>query len=62
MKAYRVVSVEIHIFFILAVVAGKWSASRPGLFTRGEVAPGTHWIGGWVNPRARLDYVEKKKI
>jgi hypothetical protein len=28
----------------------------------GERAPGTHWIGGWVNPRANLDDVEKKKI
>jgi hypothetical protein len=25
-------------------------------------APGTHWIGGWVGPRASLDDVEKKKF
>jgi hypothetical protein len=31
-------------------------------FTRGERAPGTHWIGGWVGPRAGLDDVEKTKI
>jgi hypothetical protein len=24
--------------------------------------PGTHWIGGWVDPRAGLDAVEKKKF
>jgi hypothetical protein len=24
--------------------------------------PGTHWIGGWVDPRAGLDDVEKKKF
>jgi len=24
---------------------------------RGEKAPGTHWIGGWVGPRAGLDVV-----
>jgi hypothetical protein len=23
---------------------------------------GTHWIGGWVDLRARLDAVEQKKI
>jgi len=23
--------------------------------------PGTHWIGGWVDPRAILDAVAKKK-
>jgi hypothetical protein len=33
----------------------KWSASRPGRFTPGEEAPGTHWTGGWVNPTAGLD-------
>jgi hypothetical protein len=25
-------------------------------------APGTHWIGGWVGPRAVLDTVVKGKI
>jgi hypothetical protein len=39
-----------------------WSASRPGRFPPGENAPGTHWIGGWVNPRAGLDDVEKRKF
>jgi hypothetical protein len=24
-----------------------------------ERVPGTHWIGGWVDPRAGLDDVEK---
>jgi hypothetical protein len=27
-----------------------------------ERAPGTHWIGGWVSPRAVLDAVVKRKI
>jgi hypothetical protein len=27
-----------------------------------EIAPGTHWIGGWVGPRAGLDAVVKRKI
>jgi hypothetical protein len=39
------------------VVGGERSASRCGRFT-----PGAHWIGGWVNPRADLDDVEKRKI
>jgi hypothetical protein len=25
----------------------------------GQKAPDTHWIGGWVGPRAGLDDVEK---
>jgi hypothetical protein len=38
-------------------VESEWSASRPDLFTPGEIAPppGTYWIGGWVGPRAGLD-------
>jgi hypothetical protein len=24
--------------------------------------PGTHWIGGWVDPRAGLDEVKKRKL
>jgi hypothetical protein len=50
MKAYGGVDVLIHIFLTLALVAGERSASRPGRFT-----PGTHCIGGWVDPRAGLD-------
>jgi hypothetical protein len=25
------------------------------LYPRGKDPPGTHWIGGWVGPRAGLD-------
>jgi hypothetical protein len=45
-----------------ALVGGEWSASCSGLFTPRERAPGTHWIGGWVGPRAVLDAVVKRKI
>jgi hypothetical protein len=62
MKAYGRVDVYIHIFLTSALVGGEWSASRPGLFTLRERAPGTHWIGGWVGPRAALDDVEKRKF
>jgi hypothetical protein len=41
----------------LGYSGGEWSAPRPGRFTSGK-APGTHWIGGWVGPRASLDTVE----
>jgi len=37
-----------------SLVGGEWSASRPGHFTPRERAPGTHWIGGWMGPRAGL--------
>jgi hypothetical protein len=40
----------------------EWSASRPFYFTPGERSPGIHWIGGWVNPRAGLDDMDKIKF
>jgi hypothetical protein len=45
-----------------ALDGGEWSASCPGRFTPREKAPGTHWIGGWVDPRAVLDPAVKRKI
>jgi hypothetical protein len=45
-----------------ALLGGEWSTSRLGRFTPGECAPGTHWIGGWVDLRAGLHDVEKKKL
>jgi hypothetical protein len=45
-----------------ALDGGEWSVSRPGRFIPRERAPGTHCIGGWVDPRAVLDAVVKKKI
>jgi hypothetical protein len=62
MKAYGVVDVYIHIFLTSALVGGEWSASRPGRFTPGGKVTGTHWIGGWVDPIAGLDVVEKRKL
>jgi hypothetical protein len=59
MKAYGGVAVQIHIFLTSELVGGKWSASCPSCFTPRERAPSSHWIGGWVGPRASLDNVEK---
>jgi hypothetical protein len=62
MKAYGGVNVQIHIFLTSALVGDEWSASRNGHFTPGEIVPGTHWIGGWVDPRVGLDDFEKRKF
>jgi hypothetical protein len=62
MKAYGGVDVKNHIFLTSALAEGEWSASRPGRFTPVERDPGTHWIGGWVDPRAAPDDVEKRKF
>jgi hypothetical protein len=37
-------------------------ALRPGRITPGEISPVTHSIGGWVDPTASVDTVEKRKI
>jgi hypothetical protein len=56
------VDVYIHIFLTSVLAGGEWSASRPDRITPGERTYGTHWIGGWVGPRAGLDDVEKRKF
>jgi hypothetical protein len=56
-KTYGGVDVYSHILLTSALVGGEWSAPRPGRFT-----PGTHWIVGWVVPRAGLDNMEKRKF
>jgi hypothetical protein len=45
-----------------ALDGGKWSASRPSRFTSRERAPGIHWIGSWVGPRAGLDALVERNI
>jgi hypothetical protein len=49
-------------FLTSALVGSEWSASRLGRFAPGEIAPGTHWIGGWMGPRIGLEAVQKRKI
>jgi hypothetical protein len=62
MKAYEGVDVETHVFFAPALLAGEWSASRPGRFILGKRAPRTHLIGAWMCPRAGLDVLEQRKF
>jgi hypothetical protein len=41
---------------------GEWSTTRPDRLTPRGMSLGTHWIGGWVDPRAGLHAVAKEKI
>jgi hypothetical protein len=51
------------IFYLTsALTEGEWSASRPGRFIPVERALGTHWIGSWVDTRAGLDDLERRKF
>jgi hypothetical protein len=58
MKTYRAASP----LLTLAVDEGKWSALHPGRFTPRDIAHGTYWIGGCLDPRASLDTMKKRKI
>jgi hypothetical protein len=49
-------------FLTSALDGGESSVSCPGRFIPREIAPDTHWIGGWVGPRTVLDAVVKRKI
>jgi hypothetical protein len=53
---------SIHVFLTSELLRGEWSASHPGRFIPRERARVTHIIGGWVDPTASLDEVEKRKF
>jgi hypothetical protein len=59
MKAYWRSGGIAPLIFTSALDEGEWSASRPGHLTPKKRAFCTHWIGGWVGPRAVLDAVVK---
>jgi hypothetical protein len=69
-KEMCVQSLKLSLFFffwlehhaMMALDGGEWSASRSSRFSPKEIAPGTHWIGGWVGLRASLDAVVKRNI
>jgi hypothetical protein len=43
-----------------ALDGGEESASCPGRFTPQGKSPSTHWVGGWVDPRAGLHMLKRK--
>jgi hypothetical protein len=55
MEAYWGMEIKSTHSLTSALDGAEWSASRPGRFTPRERVPSTHWIGGWVGPRAVLD-------
>jgi len=44
---------KIHSFLALDLV--EWSILHTGCFISGEGTLHTHWLGGWVNPKALVD-------
>jgi hypothetical protein len=49
------------IFLTSALTGGEWSASCFFCFIPGEATAGTHWIEGWVGPRAGLNVIKERK-
>ena len=52
---------ELHSFLNSAPDTGEWSPARYGRFTPQGKTPRTHLIRDWVNPRAGLGDLEKRK-
>jgi hypothetical protein len=48
----QILNISIHVGTYIIII----------IITPGERAPATHWIGGWVGPRAGLGDVEKRKF
>jgi hypothetical protein len=49
-------------FLTSALDGGKLSASRHCRFSPWERGSGIYWVGGWVDPGAGLDDVEKRNL
>lgn len=61
MNVHREVVVECHLFLASEIEGGYSFVSRPNCFTCGETALSTHFTGSWVEHRAGLGIVSKKK-
>jgi hypothetical protein len=48
-------------FLTSARDGGEFRTSRNGRFAPGDRAPGIHWVGDWVDPRAGLDAMEERR-
>jgi hypothetical protein len=58
-KTYGGVEIWLHAILNLD---NEWSTSCLGDFISGEISPGTHSLGGWMDPWFDLDPVKKRMI
>jgi hypothetical protein len=47
--------------FLTSVLDVGGQLHPPARLSRGETVPHTHWIGSWLDPKACLDVLGKKK-
>jgi hypothetical protein len=50
------------LFLTSAIDGGEWWTSRPSHFTPGVRDPGIRCVGGWMDLKAGLDAIEKRRI
>jgi hypothetical protein len=62
MKAYGGVDISIQMSRPWHWLEMSGQLHAPATLRPRERAPGTHWIGGWVGPRAGLDDTEKRRF
>jgi hypothetical protein len=60
MREILKITTSLSIHAVLISLA-KDETARPRRFAPGERAPGVHWIGAWVGPRAGLGDMEKRR-
>ena len=60
MKPYRGSRIQLHSFLTSALDGGGWSTLCPGQSTSGKNLS-IQWIGSWVDPRATLNDLKKRK-
>jgi hypothetical protein len=62
MQTYGGVRIYLHAFLISAVDGGDWLASKTEMFYCRGKNHVTQWIGGWVDVRACMNFVKKRKL
>jgi hypothetical protein len=62
MKMYGGVNVQFYAFLPSVLDLSEWSISHHGRFNPRKKAPGSHWMGGRVNPKAGLGATQNRNI
>jgi hypothetical protein len=58
MKIYG--GVEVYLYPLKVVVQGPDLMAQHTYITSRETAPGTYYTGGWVSPRAGVNFMEER--
>jgi hypothetical protein len=58
---------QLHCLFITTCqtklqIWNEWSPSQSGYSNPGERSCGTHWIGGWLDPKSSVDIMAEEEL